>query len=78
MKTGHISHSVKKGRHITSHRELVVLNSGGILIDNPGMRELGMSDTSGGLEMTFEKILSISHHCKFKNCTHINEPGCTV
>jgi ribosome biogenesis GTPase len=53
MKTGEISSSVNKGKHITSHRELIVLNNGGILIDNPGMREVGIADTSDGLETTF-------------------------
>ena len=78
MKTGEISSSVNKGKHITSHRELVVLNSGGILIDNPGMREVGITDTGNGLEITFETILGYAQDCKFKDCTHIHEEGCAV
>lgn len=78
METGHISDSVNKGRHITSHRELVVLENGGILIDNPGMREVGISDLSQGLETTFEIIVEYSQNCKFKDCTHIHEKGCAV
>lgn len=78
MKTGNISESIKKGRHITSHRELFVLNNGGILIDNPGMREVGISDSSNGLEITFESILEYSMNCKFSNCTHTNEKGCAI
>ncbi len=78
MKTDSISQSTNKGRHITSHRELIVLESGGILIDNPGMREVGIVDTSGGLETTFERIIDLSQNCKFKDCTHTNEIGCAV
>lgn len=78
METGEISSSVNKGKHITSHRELVVLNNGGILIDNPGMREVGIADTKGGLETTFEAILSYAEECRFQDCTHIHEKGCAI
>lgn len=78
MKTLTISESTSKGRHTTSHRELIVLENGGIIIDNPGMREVGIADTSGGLETTFDKIFELSHHCKFKNCSHTSEKGCAV
>ena len=78
MEIGQISESVNKGRHITSHRELVVLENGGILIDNPGMREVGISDLSQGLETTFETIVGISKNCKFKDCSHIHEKGCAI
>lgn len=78
MQTGEISSSVNKGRHITSHRELFVLDSGGILIDNPGMREVGIADTSSGLEITFDTILEYAQQCRFKDCTHMHEQGCAV
>lgn len=78
MKTDLISQSTFKGRHITSHRELIVLENGGILVDNPGMREVGIADTTTGLETTFDKIISLSQKCKFKDCTHTNETGCSV
>jgi ribosome biogenesis GTPase / thiamine phosphate phosphatase len=78
MRTDSISLSTNKGRHITSHRELIVLESGGILVDNPGMREVGIADTSSGLETTFDRIISLSLNCKFNDCTHTNEPGCSV
>ncbi len=78
MKTGSISGSTNKGKHITSHRELVVLESGGILIDNPGMREVGIADTAQGLETTFDSIVSFARNCKFKDCTHTSEAGCAV
>lgn len=78
MKTNLISTSTNKGRHITSHRELVVLPNGGILIDNPGMREVGIADATAGLETTFETIVELSQDCKFKDCTHTTELGCAV
>jgi ribosome biogenesis GTPase len=78
MKTDSISASTKKGRHITSHRELIILENGGILIDNPGMREVGIADTTSGLEITFNTIVNLSQNCKFKDCTHIHENGCAI
>lgn len=78
MKTGTISRSTNKGRHVTSHRELIVLENGGILIDNPGMREVGLGDSTNGLEITFDMIAGLSRNCKFKDCTHTGEVGCFV
>ena len=78
MNTGAISQSIDRGKHITSHRELIVLEHGGILIDNPGMREVGIADTTSGLELTFDAIVKLSQNCKFKDCTHINEKGCAI
>lgn len=78
MKTDAISTSTGKGRHITSHRELIVLENGGILIDNPGMRDVGIVDAAGGLATTFDKIIGLSQDCKFKDCRHISETGCAV
>lgn len=78
MDTGEISESIDRGKHVTTHRELVVLESGGILIDNPGMREVGIADSSGGLEMTFDEILELSEDCKYKDCTHLHEEGCAI
>jgi ribosome biogenesis GTPase len=78
MKTEAISQSTNKGRHVTSHRELIVLDNGGMLIDNPGMREVGIVDAAHGLETTFEKIFDLAQHCRFKDCTHANEAGCAI
>jgi ribosome biogenesis GTPase len=78
MKTNSISHSTNKGRHITSHRELAILDIGGILIDNPGMREIGMVDSSDGLETAFDRIFYFTKNCKFNDCTHTSEIGCAV
>jgi ribosome biogenesis GTPase / thiamine phosphate phosphatase len=78
LKTGQISHSTNKGRHVTDHRELFVLENGGIIIDTPGMRELGMTDNTEGIKTTFQEIFDISFKCKFPDCKHINETGCAV
>jgi len=78
MRTDAISLSTNKGRHVTSHRELIMLENGGILVDNPGMREVGIADSESGLEITFDRIVSLSKKCRFKDCTHTNEIGCSV
>ncbi len=78
MKTDSISLSTNKGRHVTSHRELFIVNNGGILIDNPGMREIGIGNAETGMEITFDTIIELSDQCKFKNCTHHHESGCAV
>jgi len=78
MRTDSLSQSTNKGKHVTSHRELFILENGGILVDNPGMREVGIADSEGGLETTFDMIVTLSKLCKFKNCTHTSETGCSV
>jgi ribosome biogenesis GTPase / thiamine phosphate phosphatase len=78
MRTDSISQSTNRGKHVTSHRELIVLGNGGILVDNPGMREVGIADSTSGLEITFDMIVSLSKNCRFKDCTHTNEAGCSV
>lgn len=78
MRTDTISRNTNKGRHVTSHRQLILLENGGILIDNPGMREVGIADSASGLEITFDLLNRLSQDCKFKNCTHTNEVGCAV
>jgi ribosome biogenesis GTPase len=78
MKTGEISSSVNKGKHVTSHRKLILLENEGILIDNPGIREVGITDSGGGLEMTFDEIIQLASSCRFNDCTQINEAGCAI
>jgi ribosome biogenesis GTPase / thiamine phosphate phosphatase len=78
MRTDSISQSTNKGRHVTSHRELTILDNGGILVDNPGMREVGIADSTSGLEITFDLIIQYAQNCKFKDCSHTNESGCAV
>jgi len=77
MQTGAISEGIDRGKHITTHRELVLLKKG-ILIDNPGMREVGITKASAGLESTFEEIVSLGQQSKFSNCTHTHEKGCKI
>jgi len=67
-----------KGRHTTTHRQLVQLNSGALLIDTPGMRELGNMSVDTGIDETFSEIVQLSQQCKFNNCTHVNEKGCAI
>jgi len=78
MKTNSISDSTNKGRHVTSHREMFILEGGGILIDNPGMREIGLTDSDEGMEATFDSIIKLSSACKFSDCQHIQEKDCAV
>ena len=68
-----------KGRHTTTHRELILLPSGGMVIDTPGMRELGMWDAGDGIDQTFSDIEKLAQKCRFRDCTHSgSEPGCAV
>lgn len=78
MNTKNISQNTGKGKHTTTHRELIVLENGGIIIDNPGMREVGIVDSNLGLETTFDLIYSLSKNCKYNDCTHTNEIACSV
>lgn len=65
-----------KGRHTTTHRQLLLLPNGGIVIDTPGMRELQIY--TGNLSRTFEDIEEIAARCKFSDCSHGTEPGCAI
>jgi ribosome biogenesis GTPase len=67
-----------KGRHTTTHRELHLLPGGGMLIDNPGVRSLGLSAEGGGVEQMFDDIDRLSLRCRFRDCSHKAEPGCAV
>ena len=67
-----------KGHHTTTHRELLFLPNGAMVIDTPGMRELGMWDAASGVEQTFGDIEELSAQCRFRNCSHSGEPGCAV
>jgi ribosome biogenesis GTPase len=78
MRTGEIGEHSHRGKHVTTHRELIVLENGGIVIDNPGMREVGITDSEGGLESTFDEIAELAQDCKYKDCTHTSETGCAV
>lgn len=67
-----------KGRHTTTARSLHLIEGGGLVIDMPGMRELGLHDVSGGIDELFEDITALTGQCKFRDCKHVSEPGCAV
>lgn len=67
-----------RGRHTTTRRELFLLPGGGMVIDTPGMRELGLWGADDGLDQTFADIEGLAAGCRFRNCTHTGEPGCAV
>jgi len=70
--------STGEGVHTTARRHLLLLDRGAMLIDTPGMRELGLLGTSGGMDATFKDIGDYSTRCRFPDCTHTQEPGCAV
>ncbi len=78
MATRAIREDDDKGRHTTTHRELVLLPGGGLLLDTPGMRELALWEADEGVSQTFEDIEALEAQCRFSDCTHGNEPGCAV
>ena len=77
LETRGVSHT-GEGRHTTTRRQLVVLEGGALLIDMPGMRELGMLGVSEGLDDTFADIGELAKNCRFADCGHSSEPGCAV
>lgn len=76
--TDEISFSSKKGKHTTTSRQMILVESGGVIIDTPGMRELGVIDSKESMERTFKRIYELGRFCKFNDCTHIIEDGCAV
>ena len=78
MATGGIREADSRGRHTTSHRQLIRLNSGVLIIDTPGMRELGMWEASEGLESAFADVERYLGKCRFSDCRHEREPGCAI
>jgi len=78
MAIGDIREDDSKGRHTTTHRQLIMLPNGAMIIDTPGMRELGMWDIGTGLGDAFSDVESYFDQCKFKDCRHQTEPGCAV
>ncbi len=78
MKVKAIREDDARGRHTTTHRELVMLPSGAMIIDTPGMRELGLWDAEAGLGEAFSDVEALIALCRFSDCGHGNEPGCAV
>ena len=78
QKTAAIRSDDSKGRHTTTARSMHFIPTGAVVIDTPGMRELGMWDVSEGLDKAFDEIEELAKKCKFNDCAHENEPGCAV
>jgi ribosome biogenesis GTPase len=78
MATQEIRAADARGRHTTSHRQLVLLPGGGLILDTPGIREVGLIDADEGLAMAFDDIERLAETCRFRDCGHANEPGCAV
>jgi ribosome biogenesis GTPase / thiamine phosphate phosphatase len=70
--------AVGRGRHTTTRRELVALPGGAVLVDTPGMRELGLIEDGGGIDASFAEIAELAQECRFRDCKHEREPGCAV
>jgi ribosome biogenesis GTPase len=78
MATGAVREDDARGRHTTTYRELVRLPGGALVLDTPGMRELGLLDAGAGVASTFEDIEALAARCRFRDCRHGDEPGCAV
>ncbi len=76
--TDSISDSVGKGKHTTTTRDLIMMPRGGMVIDNPGIREIAFWDDGGGIEAAFPEIEHLAGKCRFSDCSHAHEPGCRV
>lgn len=73
-----VSKKESKGRHATTHRQLIKLDNGAMIIDTPGMREIGNFSVETGLNETFSEIISLARECRFGDCSHVEEKGCAV
>src|SRR5262249_50246128 len=78
QRTQEVRDADAKGRHTTTHRELVILPDGGLIIDTPGMRELQLWDVAQAVLETFDDIETLAAHCYFTDCRHRGEPRCAV
>lgn len=78
IRTGDISSYSERGKHITTSRQMYLLKNGGIVIDNPGIREVGVAEMSEGIENSFDEIAALAKGCKYIDCTHAHERGCEV
>jgi ribosome biogenesis GTPase len=78
QRTREVRASDSRGRHTTTHRELVMLPGGGLIIDTPGMRELQLWDAADAVRETFDDIDALAAGCHFTNCRHREEPRCAV
>jgi ribosome biogenesis GTPase / thiamine phosphate phosphatase len=78
LATGDVRRGDHKGRHTTTHRELVTVPGGGVLLDTPGLRALTLGAVDEGIELAFPDIEGLAEQCRFADCRHAGEPGCAV
>ena len=78
LATGPVRSGDNRGRHTTTHRELIPLPGGGVLVDTPGLREVGLWQADDGVARTFPEITALLDQCRFADCTHRREPGCAL
>jgi len=78
QRTGETSETTGKGRHTTTHRELLLIPGGGVMIDTPGLREVALIADEKGLSAAFSPIEELAQRCRFADCSHTTEPGCAV
>jgi len=78
MATGAVREADSRGRHTTTHKELLRLPSGALVLDTPGMREVGLTRADDGLSTVFEDVEILAAQCRFRDCGHTGEPGCAV
>ena len=78
IRTENVSSYSERGKHITTSRQMYFLENGGAVIDNPGMREIGMTNVGEGIIGSFDEMSELSKRCKYRDCTHTHESGCEV
>ncbi|WP_254716605.1 ribosome small subunit-dependent GTPase A [Actinomadura sp. WMMB 499] len=78
LATGAVRENDGRGRHTTAWRELLPLPHGGVLLDTPGLRGVGLHEADEGLDRTFAEIIELADDCRFVDCAHSTEPGCAV
>jgi ribosome biogenesis GTPase len=78
MRTGGVREDDSRGRHTTTHRELLRVPGGALLIDTPGIRSLGVAGAGDGIDSAFADIAALAAGCRFSDCAHESEPGCAV
>jgi ribosome biogenesis GTPase len=78
IKTGDVGIHNHRGKHVTTSREMYFLENGGIVIDNPGIREVGVVNTPSAIDSVFDEIRELAKKCKYVDCTHVHEPECEV
>jgi ribosome biogenesis GTPase len=78
MTTNSVRDGDRRGRHTTSSRQLLIVPSGGVLIDTPGLRSLSLDGAGEGIAATFDDIVELAAACRFRDCCHLSEPNCAV